>query len=249
MRLLTPVISRLEMPRNVRPLLGRLIAPALLAVAILSAATASAGVLEIQFTGLDLAYDGTNIFDTSVHNTTGTGNPAQSDTLTSMSFYLDGNLVGTQSTNVFADVYIKDVLNIPSSGGVVVSSGNGDNFGIDLLTQNLTPGWGLALDIDTMQFFYTGSQIAISVSGLASGLHAQDLPFNLEYDANLPITIVMSSASLSAVTSSGGFLTGFRAAGTGNVAGTGFLVPEPSGIALAALGLLGLAACWRRRHR
>jgi hypothetical protein len=222
-------------------------APLVLSVALLSATTARAGVLEIQFTGLDLQYDGTNIFDAGVHNTVGNGNPAEADVLTSMNFYLDGNLIGVQSTNVFADIYISNVLNIPAAGGVVVSNGNGNAFGVDLLTQNLIPGWGLALDINTMQFFYTGSQIGISVSGLASAIFAQSLPFNLEFDVSQPVTIVMSSANLSSVTTGGGFLTGFNAAGTGNVAGTGYLVPEPGTLAMLGVGLVGLAACGLRR--
>jgi hypothetical protein len=225
----------------------RLILPvALLATALLAATAAQASTLEIQISGLDLQYDGTNIFDASVHNTIGDGIPAESDPLTLLEFYVDGNLVGSQSTNVFADIYIADVLNIPDSGGFVNSSGNGDAFGIDLLTQNQTPGWGVALNIDTMQFVYTGSQISITLAGLASSLHAQDLPFGLAFDPSQQITIVLSSANLSNVTAAGGFLTGFNATGTGNIAGT--LVPEPSSIALAGLGLAAIAAVYRRRR-
>jgi MYXO-CTERM domain-containing protein len=222
-------------------------ATAMLAVAMVSVGVAQAGVLEIQITGLDLQYDGTNIFDAGVHNTIGSGNPAESDVLTSMNFYLDGNLVGVQSTNVFADIYISNVLNIPTTGGVVQSLGNGGAFGVDLLSQNIIPGWGLALEIDEMQLFYTGSQIGISVAGFATNLFAQSLPFGLSYDPSQPITIVMSSANLSGVTSAGGFLTGFNSAGTGNVAGIG--VPEPSSIVLGAFGLVGLAAYGLRRRK
>ncbi len=238
--------SQLISLRNTSRLVRRILPVALLATALLAATSVQASTLEIQISGLDLQYDGTNIFDAGVHNTTGAGNPAQSDALTLLDFYVDGNLVGSQNTNVFADIYIKDVLNIPAAGGFVVSAGNGGAFGIDLLTKNQTPGWGLALDIDTMQFFYTGSQISITIAGVATGLPAQDLPFGLAFDPNEQITIVLSSANLSSVTSGGGFLTGFNAAGTGNVAGQ--LVPEPSSMVLAGLGIAAVGMVYRRRR-
>jgi len=229
-------------------LLSRSLAPLVLTLAALTAPAANASTIEIQFTGLDLQYDGTSIYDAGTHNTVGAGDPAQADKLSSMSFYLDGSLVGSiLTTDIFADLYIANVLNIPAGGGVVVSGGNGGTFGVDLLTKNQTPGWGLALDINTMQFFYTGSKIAISVSGLATNLAAQDLPFGLVFDPSQPITIVMSSALLTGVTTAGGFVTHFNAAGTGNVAGTA--VPEPATLSMMGVGLVAIGGYARRRLR
>lgn len=215
-----------------------------------AASEARSAQLQIQFTGLNLNYDGVNLFDAQFPNTVGSGNPAQSDSLTSMSFYLDGVQVGTLlSSDIYADVYLKDVLNIPVGGGVVNSLGNGGVFGFDLLTSSSSPGWGLALNIDTMQFFYTGSQIAISVAGLASSLSVQQLPFDLEYDSSQPITIVFASAEITGVTSAGGYLTGFNAAGTGNVSGTGHLIPEPTSMSLFVIAAGALATLVARRPK
>jgi hypothetical protein len=213
-----------------------------------AAPVAQAATLEIQFTGLDLFYDGNNVFDNGVHNTTRTGNPADADALTSMQFFLDNTLVHSINSNVFADIYITNMGAMPSAGGLLTSSGNGNTFGIDLFTSNNNPGWGLAMNIDTMQMFYTGSRIAISVSGLATSIPVQMLPLGLEFDPSEPLTIVMSSANLTGVTNSGGFVTAMHAAGTGNVAGV--LVPEPGSMALLAIGFLGATLLgWRHRNK
>ena len=234
---------------NPRLFRGGILVVALCLVQVIYGVSASlAGTLEIQFGGLNLDYDGTSIFDSAAHNTNGIGDPAQSDPLTTMSFFLDGTQVGTTLTsNIFSDIYLANIVHIPTAGGVITSGGNGNSFGIDLLTQNLTPGWGLALNVNSMQLFYTGSNIAISASGVASSLFAQSLPFGLSYDPTQPITIVVSSANLTNVTSAGGFLTGFNAAGTGNLAGVG--VPEPSSLLLAAIGIASFAAWSGRRRR
>ncbi len=219
----------------------------LIASSLLAVAPAQASMLEIQFTGVNLDYDGSNIFDSKNHNTSGNGNPADADPLNTMSFLVDGNLVGTVLTSdIYLDLYITGVTNVPASGGGVTSSGNGGSFGVDLLTSGSNPGWGLALDINTMQFFYTGGNIAISVAGLATNIAAQQLPFGLQFDPSQPVTIILSSAHLSNVTTSGGYLTGLNAAGTGNVAGV--YVPEPATVSLFGLGLLVLAG-WRLRRR
>ena len=199
---------------------------------------------------MDLNYDGSNIYD-SGSPLYGSGNPAQANALTTMSFYVDGSLVGSVlTTNIFADVAILGVNNLPAGGGVVNSVGDGFSFGtVDLLTQNVIPGFGLSLAINSMQVFYTGSNIAISVSGLGT-VQTQNLPFLLSFDPINPITIVMSSANLSGLTTAGGFVTGFNATGTGNIAGTrGADVPEPGTLSMLGIGLLGLALGARRKMR
>ncbi len=72
----------------------------------------------------------------------------------------------------------------------------------------------------------------------------QSLPFGLAFDTTQPISIVLSSANLTNVTTAGGFVTGFHAAGTGNISGT--LLPEPTTMLLLALSGVALL---RRRTR
>jgi hypothetical protein len=220
----------------------------LVAVALVAlAAPASASVIEIQLTGLDLVYDGTKIVDARAANSIGQGIPAESDLLTTMVFLKDGVKVGViENSNIFADVFINNVKNIPAGGGLVTSGGNSGTFGFDLLTQNSTPGWGLALNIDKFQVFYTGYQISMAAAGVASSVFNQNLPFGLGIDPNDQISIVVSSTNLSSVTDDGTYLTGFNASSTGSVKGT--FVPEPATLALIGGGAL-MALVARRRRR
>ena len=150
---------------------------ALIAIVALLPSPASAGlVLDIQFTGLNVTYDGTAFTD-AVANTSGSGDPLQSDPLLSMKFVLDGALVGTLDSNLWADIYLP-VTNIPTNGA---KAGTGGIF--DLLTQDSVPGWGLALDVDEFLVTYAnlGGQKAMTVLGTASFFNTPNLPFGLSH--------------------------------------------------------------------
>ncbi len=246
-------MNRTRIAELLRPRWSGWVSAALLAVVVgVTNSAALATTLEIQFLGLDLYYDGNSIFDAGSSNTSRTGNPIYADPLTSVQFFLDGTLVHTLSSDVFADIYITDLGAMPAAGGLLASSGNGNSFGIDLLTSNNDPGWGLALNIDSMQMFYSGSNIAISVSGLATSIPVQLLPNGYEFDANQPLTIVMSSANLTGITTGVvdevNVVTSMHAAGTGNIAG--ILVPEPGSMALLSIGFIGAVLLgWRHRKQ
>jgi hypothetical protein len=88
----------------------------------------------------------------------------------------------------------------------------------------------------------------MAATGVATQVFAQSLPFGLQINPSDLVSIVVSSTNLDNVTSAGGFLTSFDASGTGSIRGTA--VPEPSSIALAGMGAVGLAlAVARKRNR
>jgi hypothetical protein len=81
---------------------------AVLSVFSFSAITPAA-TLEIQFDGFNFVYDanvsGGAIFD-ATSSSGGTGDPGQADPLDTMNFKVDGALVGSLNTNIFADLSI-----------------------------------------------------------------------------------------------------------------------------------------------
>lgn len=204
--------------------------------------------LEIQFSGLDLVYDGANIYD-AINALGGRGDPAKADPLNSISFLVDGQVAGTLRTDIWADVLFAGVNNLPVGGGLVRSQGNGDTFGFDLHTS--PGGWGLALNLETVEVFYAGGEIAIGGGAAASSVTFQSLPFGLALDQSDRITIAFSSSHLSGVTDNGSFLTSFGASGTGGISGTAMAgppapIPEPPAAILMLLGTVGLASYSRR---
>lgn len=202
---------------------------------------AQSAILDIHFTGLDLVYDAsTGTISDAKDADGGEGDPALSDPLATMDFFVDNVLVGTLNTNIFADVAITGVPNIPIGGGTVTT---GEGI-FDLLTSNSMPGWGLALDFDMVSITFVASggfDIAILGAGLAT-IGEQDLPFGLQIGD--PVTFSFSSTNFS-TTNDDTYLTSFTSAGGGTV--TGYLVPVPAAVWLFGSGLLGLVVIARRK--
>ena len=128
---------------------------------------------------------------------------------------------------------------------MVNSAGNNGAFGVDLLVSDAVPGWGLAFGIDEFQLYYSGGEITIATTGLVADVAAQNLPFGIEFDESERIAIVFSRTNLSNVTTDGGFVTGFNAAGTGSISGIG--IPEPSTVSFLLAGSFVLLRARRRR--
>jgi hypothetical protein len=201
-------------------------------------APAAAAVIEIQFSGLNLVYDGSTIFDAR-DNAGGNGDPAESDPLFTMTFIQDGVALGTLTSDLWADVRFENVTGIDATGDVV--QGSGGFF--DVLTTNAVPGYGLGLDLDNFVIAYTGGGIAVFGAAVVDDIRAQDLPFGLVIGT--PITLSFSLNTLTNVTDVNNVLTGFRGSGTGELSGTS--VPEPSSMLLLGIGLLTAAEVGRRR--
>ena len=201
---------------------------------------AQAATLEIQFSGLNLIYDGSTIYD-ATSSSGGNGNPSESDGLTTMTFLVDGSQVGSALTaNIYADVSVSSVSNI-SVAGDTVASGSGY---FDLLTSSSNPGWGLEVDFSTASITYVAAgSVEIAIFGAAvASTGNQDLPFGLVMGDQ--VTLTFSSTNFTSE-NDGTDLTNFTASATGNVTGT--LVPIPSAVWLFGSGVLGLVGIARRK--
>lgn len=178
----------------------------------------------------------------------GTGNPANADAVTSMSFTLVGSpnqLLQLLTTDIYIDMNLALSGLLQLNGTTQVTGGY-----FHLLVKNATPGWGLAINV-------TGGSVSLSGNGLATftllGSAAGDVcPINVCNPNNTfpiqgPFTI--SFSSITGIPSAGlndpvPVTQSFRANGSPDVTGT--FVPEPMTLSLMGAGLLGIGLLRRR---
>ncbi len=234
-----------RVPARARALMA-LLAPLSLSLA----SPASATTLSIQFTGLDLVYNGSTLCDLAGCNPS-SGTRAESDPLTTMTIGFDDDAdgvvdtpVGTLTGAIWADLSL-DLASIPADGGTV----SGSAGYLDLLMQYEDPGFGLALTIADWTATYTPvGGFFFFGSGAVSGIAHQSLPFGLG-DAHLPVEFSFSSRISPGTLSTDPeqpYVVGFRASGTGEISAA--YTPEPGTALLLGSGLLGLCVLGRRRR-
>jgi len=220
--------------RQLSHLLPRGVASSLLAAVLMfQVQILDAAALQIQFTGLDIEYDGLLL--------TTVGDP---DPLKSVTLRVDGSLAGPTMVDspdvIFAQLAIA-VKNIPASGGFGITDPVGSlDLGLN------TGGLGLILEDASVQFLPTGSVDFIIAGSLAS-IVGQDLPYGLMIDD--PVTVSFSTqitpGSLS-VNPLNNLIDGFTASGTGEISGAA-VVPVPPAVWLLSSGLISLVSFSKRK--
>jgi hypothetical protein len=226
-------------------------------LALATDSPASVG-LDIQIVGLSFKYDESqngSLFDSN-SIAGGHGNISEATRVSQIDFSLGNQLVGSlmNSEGLYCDFLVQGIKNIPKAGGLVNATASGPDFGFDLLTS--TQGRFLALDLETVTVNYIRTQTnsTVKFSFMAGGpsatLLSQNLPFGLVIDPGEPISIVVSSRSVSNRIEVGDYVTAFSTSG-GTADVYGDQVPEPAGFAiLLGIGVLGLEfQAWRKRSQ
>lgn len=213
-----------------------------LGVVALGATGASADVV-IEFTGMNLVYDGAALYDGG-STAGGLADPADADPLATADFFLSGGLVGSLNSDISLDVFIPDITGIPAAPNTAFNlwtPGNPGFFDFLIGTSPLASEF-LLVDIASVNFTYVdvGGIVQFTFGGAVGVNSAQNLPFGLQVAD--PVTISFSAQVVpGTLTSAGGFITGFETFGTGEYRA----IPAPATGALLALG----AAAGLRRRR
>jgi hypothetical protein len=209
--------------------------------------SATAATISINFTGMNLVYDGSAIYDAG-DNAGGNLDPAEADPLASADFFVDGGLVGSITSDLSLDVFIPDVTGISSAANTVdvqTTPGNPGFFDLLIGTTPLASEY-LAIDLDevTVTYIDVANIVQFTFGAAVSDSASQNLPFGLA--VGTPVTVSFSAQITPGTrTTSLGVVTGFAASGTGEI--TGPQVPEPAAGLLFVLGTLATAVTARRR--
>lgn len=219
------------------------------AIVSFSMGRASADTIEIYFTGIDIAYDGSTITDSDP----GGNDP---DPIINASIVISGSPFGTFSTDVTADLLIENVnllVNQVVMGGstnsyftLTFEDGTDADSDPDFLTLTLEEVMVTYLDNSPKDFVFSAS--------VASGFTSSDsLPFDIHGLIANPITLSFSAQTSNPVIGQGGIVESFNASGSGEIRGEldpdgNQVIPEPGSIGMMVLAsLMGGVYVMRRR--
>ncbi|MEO1496487.1 MAG: hypothetical protein AAFV43_04990, partial [Planctomycetota bacterium] len=184
----------------------RLIAVTLMGLAIvcLQGSQSVAATIELQFTGLDIVYDGSSITD---------ANAVGADALTTATLTVDGapSTSSPFTSGLSVELDVPGVTDIAVGGDNVTSSPGGS------LTLNFPGGDFVALDLESADIGFVNAGFArFAFGGSVAAVSSQMLPDGLVIGD--PISFSFST-TLNSFTDNGVNLLTFDASGTGEVEG------------------------------
>lgn len=205
-----------------------------------------AAVITLNATGVDVQVDGQGmrIFDTAqpLFTAAGPGNPAIADNVTTATLSVDNIDITEWMTGDGAQVdWLVEGSNVtvPPAGvftDVIPPSGT------TTALHFFVGGTSLRVDIDELQIFRSPTPQGIPAVMFITGtgnVTSQTLPNGVTYDG--PVSIAYTSTDAMFGTNSA-----FGETGVLTISGEG-VIPEPASLALAGMGLIGLAVARRRK--